>query len=51
MNLESLDKFEVINQDELDIIQGGFAAASTVESERDDSDVESGKKDGNAVIK
>ncbi|CAM1351803.1 hypothetical protein [Tenacibaculum ascidiaceicola] len=49
MNLETLGKFELMNKQELDIIQGGFAAASTVESERDDSDTSSEKKDGNTL--
>ncbi len=51
MQLESLTNFEVLNQEDLDIVQGGFAAASTVESERNDSDVESGKKDGNTQVR
>ncbi|CAM1345203.1 hypothetical protein TAMYLO_770023 [Tenacibaculum amylolyticum] len=41
----------MMNQEDLNIIQGGFAASSTVESTSGDSDVSSGKKDGNQVIK
>ena len=50
MQLESLKQFEVLNQEDLNIIQGGFAAASTVESETSDSDTTSGKKDGNTNL-
>jgi hypothetical protein len=48
--LENLAQFEMLNQEDLNIIQGGFAAASTVESERNDSDIQCDKKDGNAMI-
>jgi len=48
--LENLAEFEMLNQEDLNIIQGGFAAASTVESERNDSDTQSEKKDGNALV-
>ena len=38
MKLESLDKFEVLNSQEINVIQGGLAAESTVESKKHDSD-------------
>ena len=50
MQLESLKQFEVLNQEDLNIIQGGFAAASTVESSSGDSDTVSSKKDGNTNV-
>ena len=45
MKLENLANFEMINQNDLNIVQCGFAAASTVESESGDSDTESRKRD------
>ena len=45
MKLESLSNFELINQEDLNIVQGGFAAASTVESDSGDSDTVSRKRD------
>ncbi|CAM1351799.1 hypothetical protein [Tenacibaculum ascidiaceicola] len=49
MQLETLSGVEMINQEDLNIIQGGFAAASTVESTSGDSDTVSEKKDGNTL--
>ena len=51
MKLESLTNVETLNQKDLNIIQGGFAAGSTVESDSGDSDTVSSKKDGNQTIK
>jgi hypothetical protein len=48
--LENLAQFEMLNQEDLNIIQGGFAAASTVESTSNDSDTVSSKRDGNTNV-
>jgi hypothetical protein len=50
MKLENLKKYETLNSREINVIQGGLAAASTVESQTDDSDVVSSKKDGNTNL-
>jgi hypothetical protein len=50
MKLEALKKYEVLNSKEINIIQGGLAAGSTVESTSGDSDVTSSKKDGNTNL-
>lgn len=50
MKLENLKKYEVLNSREIRVIQGGLAAASTVESETNDSDTVSSKKDGNTLV-
>lgn len=50
MKLENLKKYEVLNTKEINVIQGGLAAASTVESTSGDSDVVSSKKDGNTEV-
>lgn len=50
MKLENLKKYEVLNSQEIKVVQGGLAAASTVESNSGDSDTVSSKKDGNTQL-